>query len=367
MLDWSIKLFRVCGIRLELHITFMLLVVYFGMEGLKAGGWNGAVWGVLFLCIIFACVTMHELGHSLMARQFGIKTSRILLMPIGGLAQFERMPDTPQREAVVTLAGPAVNFALFALLLPFVELESVVTLPRGPGQLLSTTALFNLIMGLFNLIPVFPMDGGRLLRALLSLRLSHLRSTTIASRIGSVLAAALAAFSLINAQPLAAALFLFILFASHLELQAVRRRALLENLPARAFADSNYLALSHEATLLDATRALRHKQPKDILLLAAGQLVGLLDLNRLDKALKNSARYPLSTPLLDIAATRFSVLQADDPIERVYELAPRAKQRTFPVFQYATLIGTVTTDTIDERAYWIRRSDAFSDAYAQTP
>ena len=233
MLRWSINLFRVFGIRLAVHFTFLLLVAYAAWAGWTenpTGRWQGLTLDLLLIVLLFTCIVLHELGHSLTARRYGIGVSRILLLPIGGMAEFDSIPREPKRELLISLAGPAVNFTIVALLLLILpwpndwHSESVEFSVRGLADLLLR---INLIMGSFNLLPVFPMDGGRVFRALLATRWPYLKATFWAATIGKVLAIAGAVCcatipGLRN--PVAVALFLFILMAGELEYRAVKRR-----------------------------------------------------------------------------------------------------------------------------------------------
>lgn len=222
-------MFRIFGIELAVHVSFFLLLAYFAFEGWQDGGWWGAGWSLLLIILFFGCVVLHELGHSLTARRYGVHVPRILLMPIGGMAEFDRIPRRPASELLITLAGPAVNFVLAAILLPLVWKELWSPHPmvtRFSGlDLTINLAVANLIMGVFNLLPVFPMDGGRILRALLATRLNYLRATWWASVVGKILAvffAATAAFYFENA--LLAVLFMFIYFAGEAEYRQLLRR-----------------------------------------------------------------------------------------------------------------------------------------------
>jgi Zn-dependent protease len=233
MLGWSINLFRVFGIRLAVHFTFLLLVGYAAWAGWTenpAAPWAGLALDLVLIVLLFTCIVLHELGHSLTARRYGIGVSRILLLPIGGMAEFDSIPRQPRREFLISLAGPAVNFFIVLMLLPFLPwpenwgADSVEFSVRGLADLLLR---INLIMGAFNLLPVFPMDGGRILRALLATRCSYLKATFWAATVAKVLAllgivwfAAIAS----HPNPVAVCLFLFILVAGELEYRAVKRR-----------------------------------------------------------------------------------------------------------------------------------------------
>ena len=231
MLGWSINLFRVFGIRLAVHFTFFILVAYAAWAGWvdnPKGHWMGMALDVALILLLFTCIVLHELGHSLIARRYGIGVSRILLLPIGGMAEFDSIPRQPRRELLISLAGPAVNFSIVLLLLLFLPWpkdwggDRVQLTPRGLADLLLR---INLIMGGFNLLPVFPMDGGRIFRAILATRLPYLRATFWAATVGKVLAvvAAICCATIWN-KPLAVALFVFISIAGDLEYRSLRRR-----------------------------------------------------------------------------------------------------------------------------------------------
>ena len=228
MLGWSINLFRVFGIQLAIHASFLLLLAYFGYDGWKQGGLPGAIWSIGLIILFFVCVVLHELGHCLTARRYGVKIPRILLMPIGGMAEFDRIPRKPSQELLITIAGPAVNFVLAAILLPLVwrGIFSEEAVPEfSLVNLLAELLKANLGMGIFNLLPVFPMDGGRILRALLAMKLPYLRATFWAVRIGRPLALAFAAVAAFHFENLIlCALFLFIFWAGGAEYRYTLRR-----------------------------------------------------------------------------------------------------------------------------------------------
>jgi Zn-dependent protease len=233
MLGWSINLFRIRGIQLSLHFSFVLLLAYAGYEGWLDGGTEGLCWGVVTLLAFFSCVVLHELGHCFTGMRFGVRVRRILLMPIGGMAEFNEIPRQPSQEIRMTLAGPAVNFAIAGLLwclLPFPRGwdDEALLLPSSVGDLGRLLFVANLVMGVFNLAPVFPMDGGRILRAALATRLPYVRATFWAASVGKVLAVLAAGAALYYHFYLRAALFLFIFAAGELEYRTVRRRELAE-------------------------------------------------------------------------------------------------------------------------------------------
>jgi Zn-dependent protease len=227
MLGWSINLFRVFGIQLAIHASFFLLLAYWGYQGWQEGGTLGAAYSVGLIVLFFGCVILHELGHSLTARRYGIRVPRILLLPIGGMAEMDHIPRKPSQELLITVAGPAVNFVLVAVLLPLtwrtlLGLEDVSE--YSFSGMTAQLVVANLVMGVFNLAPVFPMDGGRIFRALLALQLPYVRATWWAVMVGRVLAVGLIGWALYSDRVMMAVLFTFILVAGNTEYRIVLRR-----------------------------------------------------------------------------------------------------------------------------------------------
>ena len=226
MLGWSINLFRVFGIQLAVHASFFLLLAYVGYEGWVEGQVPGMLWSVGLIVAFFICVVLHELGHSLTARRYGVRVPRILLLPIGGMAQFDRIPRKPAQELLITIAGPAVNFVIAAVLFVAVwrGLINTEAVPKYSfNSLIDTLWFWNLVMGLFNLLPVFPMDGGRILRALLAFRLPYLRATWWAALISKILAPIFSIIAFYQGWNMLGVLFLFILFVGDAEYKQTLR------------------------------------------------------------------------------------------------------------------------------------------------
>jgi Zn-dependent protease len=232
----SWKIGRAFGIPLYVHSTFLLLPAW-GLFQAMGAGWATKVFWVALIVVMFGCILLHELGHALMARYFGIRTRDITLYPIGGVARLERMSEEPAQEVAIALAGPAVNFVIVLLLTPVLILGFAADLFASPVPdvawqtgLLSILTLFawylwsgNLGMMIFNLIPAFPLDGGRVLRALMALGLGHLRATEVAARVGMFLALPIAALSLFPPHnPMPMVITAFLIMAGQMELAAVR-------------------------------------------------------------------------------------------------------------------------------------------------
>lgn len=277
--SWTLA--RVAGVAIRVHVTFLLLLLWFGVAaGLQTQSWVGAARGMLFVCIIFACVVLHELGHALVARRYGIGTRDITLLPIGGIARLTDIPREPRAEIAIALAGPAVNFTIALalwLLLPGGEVAaSLQAAAQGEDvPLVANVLLVNLTLGTFNLLPAFPMDGGRVLRALLALRLPALRATRVAARIGQAIAIVFVVLGLLG-NPLLALIGVFIWFGAALEATDAQVRDALEGMPVDAALITEFLALSADDTL-DAAAALTvRSMQRDFPVLRDGAPIGVL-------------------------------------------------------------------------------------------
>jgi Zn-dependent protease len=226
----SLKIASISGIEVRIHLTFLLFLAWIWFSYYQIAGVSGATQGVLFVLALFTCVLLHEFGHAFAARAFGIQTPDITLLPIGGVARLSRIPDEPWQELVVAVAGPLVNVVIAAVLIfavrqaaPLDQLESIEN-PRI--ELLAKLASVNIMLVLFNVIPAFPMDGGRVLRALLAMAMPYSRATWIAARIGQVLAICLGTYAYFgpNKNPILIFIAFFIFIGAQQEAAMARIR-----------------------------------------------------------------------------------------------------------------------------------------------
>src|SRR5690606_35343714 len=193
LMKWSTRIGTFAGIDVYVHTTFFILILWIAFAYWRVEQSVGAALaGVAFILALFACVVLHEFGHALTARRYGIRTRDITLLPIGGLARLERMPDEPIQELWVALAGPAGNVGIAAVLFASLSIAHVVALNYefdiATGSCCANLLLVNVILVLFNALPAFPMDGGRVLRALLAMRMDYVRATQIAANMGQAMA-----------------------------------------------------------------------------------------------------------------------------------------------------------------------------------
>lgn len=258
----SWKICRLFGIQLEIHYTFVLLLAYYAYNGYQAAGPTGALAALITISLVFVSVVLHELGHSLTALRYGIPVPRIVLLPIGGMAQMARIPKEPKKELILTINGPLVNFVLAAILWGALQ-----CLPERPGLHFFTLNpidqirllfMWNIVMGLFNLLPIFPMDGGRIFRALLAMKLPYAKATFIAATVAKVLAGLGIAYALlISHDYLLAILLTFIWVGGEAEYKQVR---LMEKYAGRTIRDITRLlppaalaAIAHSRPILQAS------------------------------------------------------------------------------------------------------------------
>ncbi|MBI3927469.1 MAG: site-2 protease family protein [Armatimonadetes bacterium] len=226
---WSWRLGRISGIEVNVHWTFLLLLVWIGLSGLFSGGPLGSVANLVAILIVFGIVVLHELGHAFAARYYGIPTRDITLLPIGGVARVARMPDNPRQELVVAAAGPAVNLVLAGTATMGLYLAGSLgpsTFAMVASVLLGWFVWANLALAIFNLIPAFPMDGGRILRAALAQRLSYLKATDIATRVGRFLGIAIGIYGLVSFTVTLMLIGAFVWFGATQEMLMVKARSM---------------------------------------------------------------------------------------------------------------------------------------------
>ncbi len=261
---WSFPIARIFGTQLRVHVSFFFAVAGFAVWGYREAGTPGAIFGALFTLSLFTCVVLHEFGHAFAGRLFGIRTPDITLLPIGGLARLERMPRNPWHEFVIAVAGPAVNVGIAAVIGMFLWLKQDFAQmptsfpPLNLPQLITYLLTVNIVLVVFNMIPAFPMDGGRVLRSLLAAVLPHARATAIAAGLGQTIAVfgGIWAFTALDFPYLLILIAIFIFFAAGREASASRLRAATEGLLVSAAMRRYFTCFRPEHTLGQAADTL---------------------------------------------------------------------------------------------------------------
>lgn len=347
-MKWSFKLGRMLGIDVYIHVTFLLLLAFVAVtHWLAQGSVAAVVAGAGFFLALFACVLLHEYGHALMARRFGIATHDITLLPIGGVARLERMPDKPIQELWVALAGPAVNVGIAAILAVWLTIsgswEPFSTLSTTGGSFAERLIAVNVFLVLFNLIPAFPMDGGRVLRAMLAMRLEYTRATRIAATIGQSLAVVFGFVGLFT-NPFLLLIAVFVWIGAAHEAAAAEMKTSIGSLPVREAMLTDFRTLSPGDTLGDATRLLIEGSQQDFPVLADGVVVGVLTHSRLFEALREHGERALVSEAME---QDIRTLRPDEPLESALfreESGPTA----LPVVRDGRLVGLLTAENIGE-------------------
>ena len=353
-MKWSLPLGRLAGIRVYVHATFLLLLVWIGVQqwGLEPT-WRSVASGVGFILLLFGCVVLHELGHALAARRYGIPTRDITLLPIGGVARLERMPKDPRQELVVALAGPAVNVVIAALLFAGLALtgapDPVALDPSGEsvvrGSMARRLLQVNVMLVLFNLLPAFPLDGGRVLRAGLAMRMDYARATRAAATIGQGMAV-LFAFVGLQGNPFLLLIAFFVWMGAAQESSQAQMQGTLEGALVRDAMLTDFQLLDHDDDLARAVQLLLAGSQQDFPVVSHhGTVEGILTRGALLMAL---ARDGASGSVHDIVQRDFTTAEPDEPLTALLERLPRAACRVVPVLEGGRVVGLVTLENLGE-------------------
>jgi stage IV sporulation protein FB len=349
-MGWTITLGRVAGTEIKVHLTFFILVVFWAMAGYQQAGAAGAVAACLLLFALFACVLLHEFGHILMAGRFGVRTPDVILLPIGGVARLERIPDEPRQELLIALAGPAVTLAIVVALYAVLALGGDA--PRlgeldPDGPFLETLLRVNFYLLVFNLFPAFPMDGGRVLRALLASRLGLVAGTRIAARFGQASAVVAGLYGLSTGQPLLSLVALFVFLGAGAEAAAVETRAAGEGLNVAQMMVTHFRAIPVHATLADAVELLLSSEQREFPVVDnLGRVEGMLTRDNLIKGI--SQRGPTST----VGEAMTAQVQPVSPGLGFQDALQRLRSSGLPALPVVDdggrLVGLLTLDNITD-------------------
>ncbi len=349
----GIPLFRFKGIQVLVHWSFFLLVAWVVFTAIRGGSDPmEAAFQVGLVLTVFACVVLHEFGHALTALHFGVRTRNIMLLPIGGVASLERMPEEPRQELLITLAGPAVNLALVLLLgIPFWLYVGSLGLPdptAAPPTLFTFVGFLiaaNGVLFLFNLIPAFPMDGGRILRSLLSMRMDRVKATRIATVVGRVLAVGFVLAALETGNFMWGLIGVFVYFGATAENRQVVMQQALKGLHVRNVLRTRFWSLPHTATLQQAIDDLLAGGDQDLLVLREGRPDRILERATL---LASAHEQPGTATLDQVYGVLPPALHPEADVRQAYELLATGQYPLLPVVERGTVIGIVELENVSE-------------------
>jgi stage IV sporulation protein FB len=353
----SLTLLRVRGINIRLHITFPLILIWAAIQFgvLSDGGWAGALFGVIVVSLLFLIVTLHEIGHSFAALEYGVPVKEIVLLPIGGVAQLERIPENPIQEFVIAIAGPAVNFVLailmggVALVFDIDVLRPLLNLARGPeltfGSIFAYIFVYNIFLGVFNLLPAFPMDGGRVLRALLATRLDYVRATSIAVNIGRAMAWLMGLYGFLNGGFFMILVAFFVYMGAGQEEEMVKARAILRGLTVGQAYSHEVQTLRPDEPIQAAIDLTLSSLQSSFPVCDGDGLVGLLTYPGLIKALhENGPTYPVGEAMQrEVPAAQLG--------DELFDVQQRFRERNvdaLPVVENGRFVGLITARDVGE-------------------
>ncbi len=343
------KIGTVAGIELRLHITFPLLLIWIGISYYAARhSWADAFSGVAFTLALFVIIVLHELGHALTARRYGIGTRDITLLPIGGVARLESIPEDPKQELLVALAGPAVNvviaLVLFGVLSVMDGVRAVADLDYIAEGFLVKLMWVNIFIVAFNMLPAFPMDGGRVLRALLAMRLEYARATTIAASIGQGMAWVLGIAGLFF-NPFMIVIALFVWIGAAQEANAARMKSSLAGARVSDLMMTDFRVLTPSCTLARAVEHVLAGFQQDFPIVEDERPVGVLTRSDLLTAL---AREGPEAPVADAMQKRFCTAECGEPVVRALARLSDDGCKTMLVLRDEKLAGILSSETLGE-------------------
>ena len=349
-MKWVYTIGRIGGTDVKVHLTFVLFLVWWAVGGYQEAGAAGALAAALWLLAVFGCILLHEFGHIFMARRFGVRTPDVILLPIGGVARLERIPDEPRQELLIALAGPAVTAAIALILYAMIRLSGN---DAGLGDLSPGRPFLSLLMNvnvyllLFNLIPAFPMDGGRVLRALLASRLGLVRGTRLAATLGQFLAAFGGLYAITMGHSLAVLVAFFVFLGASAEAQAVETRVAGDGLQVSQIMVTDFRTIPVYATLADAVDLLLSGEQREFPVVDNnGRIEGILTRDNLIRGL---SKLGPSGPVTDAMTQGVPPVAHTLGFQEALDLLRSSRLPALPVVDgTGGLVGLLTSDNITD-------------------
>lgn len=358
-MKWTWKIGRIAGIDIKLHLSFFFLLIWVGVPVLFSGGSTSEMlMEILLVLLLFVCVVLHELGHALTAKLFGIQTKDITLLPIGGVARMEKMPEDPKEELMVAAAGPAVNLVIGAAILISLLVSGFFTLPLDISALVNNfwvrLMTTNLTLVAFNLIPAFPMDGGRVLRSILSTQMDRVKATRIAANVGRILAIVMGIVGLfVNSWLVLIAIFIWLGAGAEAKTEDIK--AGLEGLVVQDAMITQFYKVEANLPLASVYQLSMQTGQNEIPVKSNGHYLGIIRRQDLLSAIE---RVGDRAPAYAAIGVESEGISPDMPL---IDLLPRFKAcKIQPVIEDGELIGLVTLESI-QQSIWLNRRKQTTD------
>ena len=352
----SIQIAKLFGIPVQLHWSFGFIFFWIFYLGQSGGlDWKATLWmGLLFLAL-FVCVVLHEFGHALTARHYGVKTHDIILSPIGGIARLDRLPDKPIHEFFVAIAGPLVNVAIALVLAPYLFLMTnkginiegdQLTLFSRPNNFLPLLFLLNISLAIFNLLPAFPMDGGRIFRSLLSIKFGRTRATQYATYLGQAIAVLFLVYGVFYSDWIIAFIGVFVFFTAANENRMVKLDHKLAMTFVKDFMRTRFTRLHENDGVAVAIHELKQGLEKSFLVFDESQIIrGVVHEPQIKKA-NELGRIDLT--ISEFMLTPPLPVTPEDNLKTVFELMQKRGNALLPVIQNEAIIGVIDTRMMNE-------------------
>jgi Zn-dependent protease/CBS domain-containing protein len=345
-MKWSFQIGKLFGIPIRVHITFLLLLLFIGIVGSRQAGGAGAVFGMVSIVFIFLCVVLHEVGHSLTAIHYGIEVKDIVLMPIGGVSRMEDIPEDPKKEIVISVVGPLVSFGLALVFFIMAKATNqnidIRALSLFSGNLVANLFWINLILGMFNLVPAFPMDGGRVLRGILATSMDSLKATKIAVGVGQAFAILLFFFGIFFNWWMAL-IAIFIYLGAEGEERMVALRTTLGKSRVKMAMLTDVQTISPHQTVGDVLENICHGFQQDFPVVEEGEVVGILTKEMIFSTLH---KHEKSALVRDIMQRNFISTTEDVPLSDIFKKMTQDKLSVVPVMRGKELRGMINIEQI---------------------
>jgi len=349
-MSWSVNIGSIAGTAIRIHITFVLFLIWIFVAGWAAGGVADALNSLVFMVLLFGCVLAHEFGHIFTARAFGVATPDVTLLPIGGVARLERIPEKPGEEFLVAIAGPLVNVVIAIVLIAVtpthISAEHFAAMESAKVSMIDRLAEVNLFLAVFNMIPAFPMDGGRVLRALLAIRLGHVRATEIAAMIGQWAAFGLGFLGLFY-NPMLIFIAIFVYLAAASEAQMVSLQAMSRDVPVTAAMMTQFAVLAPDEHIDTAVETLLQTSQTEFPIIDENhRLIGMVGRAEIIRALREHGP---AAPVSSVMVKDIPTIERSSRLEEAFRLLREKAVPGVGVVDVAgRLIGLVTPETIGE-------------------
>ncbi len=349
-MGWSVNIGTIAGTAVRIHVTFLLFLVWIFVASYMSGGPQAAWNSTAFMVLLFACVLAHEFGHIFTARVFGVATPDVTLLPIGGVARLERIPEKPQEEFLIAIAGPLINVAIAFGLVAFaganLDARHLAAVESARISMVDRLAAVNLFLAAFNMIPAFPMDGGRVLRALLAIRLGFVRATEVAATIGQWVAFGLGFLGLLY-NPMLIFIAIFVYLAAASEARLVSLRAMSRGVPVSSAMVTQFVTLAPEAHIDEAVETLlRTNQSEFPVVDSGGRLVGLLGRGDMIRALKQLGP---DARVAEAMTTQVPTIGYRQTLDEAFRILQTKSAPAVGVIDAAgRLVGLITSETLGE-------------------